>query len=547
MAHQSDLIGQDILAYLKQHENKELLRLLTCGSVDDGKSTLIGRLLHDSKMIYEDQLEAVRRDSSKMGNAGEKIDFSLLVDGLQAEREQGITIDVAYRFFSTDKRKFIIADTPGHEQYTRNMVTGASTAQLAIILIDARYGVLKQTKRHTYLASLLGIKHLVVAINKMDIVDYSQETFEKIKADYKTFAKSLNVKDVRFVPISALDGDNVVANSPNMPWYQDQPLMSILETVEIAKDVNLNDFRLHVQFVNRPNLDFRGFSGTIASGIVRPGDAIMALPSRKTSHVKSIVTYDGELSEAWAGQAVTLTLTDEIDVSRGDMLVKTDNVPPVSNRFEATVVWMTEQAMTPGRQYYIKQGCSLASATISKVLYKTDVNTLERSSGESELHLNEIGLCQLTLNQPLAFDPYSRNPLTGSFILIDRITNVTIAAGMIEKPVEETESVSFDALTAEERRARFGHAAGVISVTGAQAERLANGLERALFERGQMVAQSGNAPETAIEALKAAGLLVLVKDYPADKALLNAHADTEDELATQLARAIGEVKKHLLG
>lgn len=547
MAHQSDLIGQDILAYLKQHENKELLRLLTCGSVDDGKSTLIGRLLHDSKMIYEDQLEAVRRDSSKMGNAGEKIDFSLLVDGLQAEREQGITIDVAYRFFSTDKRKFIIADTPGHEQYTRNMVTGASTAQLAIILIDARYGVLKQTKRHTYLASLLGIKHLVVAINKMDIVDYSQETFEKIKADYKTFAKSLNVKDVRFVPISALDGDNVVANSPNMPWYQDQPLMSILETVEIAKDVNLNDFRLHVQFVNRPNLDFRGFSGTIASGIVRPGDAIMALPSRKTSHVKSIVTYDGELSEAWAGQAVTLTLTDEIDVSRGDMLVKTDNVPPVSNRFEATVVWMTEQAMTQGRQYYIKQGCSLASATISKVLYKTDVNTLERSSGESELHLNEIGLCQLTLNQPLAFDPYSRNPLTGSFILIDRITNVTIAAGMIEKPVEETESVSFDALTAEERRARFGHAAGVISVTGAQAERLANGLERALFERGQMVAQSGNAPETAIEALKAAGLLVLVKDYPADKALLNAHADTEDELATQLARAIGEVKKHLLG
>lgn len=547
MAHQSDLIGQDILAYLKQHENKELLRLLTCGSVDDGKSTLIGRLLHDSKMIYEDQLEAVRRDSSKMGNAGEKIDFSLLVDGLQAEREQGITIDVAYRFFSTDKRKFIIADTPGHEQYTRNMVTGASTAQLAIILIDARYGVLKQTKRHTYLASLLGIKHLVVAINKMDIVDYSQETFEKIKADYQVFAKSLNVKDVRFVPISALDGDNVVENSPNMPWYQDKPLMAILETVEIAKDVNLNDFRLHVQYVNRPNLDFRGFSGTIASGIVRPGDTIMALPSRKTSHVKSIVTYDGELNEAWAGQAVTLTLTDEIDISRGDMLVKTDNVPPVSNRFEATVVWMTEEAMTPGRQYYIKQGCSLASTTISKVLYKTDVNTLERSSGESELHLNEIGLCQLTLNQPLAFDPYSRNPLTGSFVLIDRISNVTIAAGMIEKPVEETESVSFDAITAEERRARFGHAAGVIAVTGAQAERLVNGLERALFERGQMVAQLGSVQEASIDALKAAGLLVLVKDYPADKALFTAHADTEEELATQLARAIGEVKKHLLG
>jgi sulfate adenylyltransferase large subunit len=546
MSHQSDLISQDILEYLKQHENKELLRLLTCGSVDDGKSTLIGRLLHDSKMIYEDQLEAVRRDSAKMGNAGEKIDFSLLVDGLQAEREQGITIDVAYRFFSTDKRKFIIADTPGHEQYTRNMVTGASTAQLAIILIDARYGVLRQTKRHTYLTSLLGIKHLVVAINKMDIAGYSEETYEKIKADYLAFAKSLHIKDIRFVPISALDGDNVVSNSENMPWYTGKPLMNILETVEIADDTNLSDFRLHVQYVNRPNLDFRGFSGTIASGIIRKGDLIMALPSRKTSHVKSIVTFDGDLDEAWAGQAITLTLTDEIDISRGDMLVKTDHVPPVSNRFEATVVWMAEQAMTPGRQYYLKQGCSLASATVSKLIYKTDVNTLERSSGDTDLHVNEIGLCQMTLNQPLAFDPYSRNHGTGSFILIDRITNVTVAAGMIEQPIDETDAVSFEPVTAAERRTRFGHQAGLIAVTGKQAEALASGLERALFERGQMVVVASQPSSDTLAALTGAGLLTIGLGCNSDKALFTAHADNQEELTTRLAQAIGELKKHQL-
>ncbi len=544
MSHQSDLIGQDILAYLKKHENKELLRLLTCGSVDDGKSTLIGRLLHDSKMIYEDQLEAVRRDSSKMGNAGDKLDLSLLVDGLQAEREQGITIDVAYRFFSTDKRKFIIADTPGHEQYTRNMVTGASTAQLAIILIDARYGVLRQTRRHTYIASLLGIRHLVVAINKMDLVGYSQDTFESIRADYLAFAAALQVHDIRFVPLSALDGDNVVTNSSNMPWYQDKPLMEILETVEIARDTNLSDFRLHVQYVNRPNLDFRGFSGTIASGIIRRGDLVMALPSRKTSHVKEIVTYDGNLDEAWAGQAITLTLTDEIDISRGDMLVRTDQVPPVSNRFAATVVWMAEQPMTPGRQYYLKQGSSMASATVSKLLYKTDINTLQRRSDEADLQVNEIGLCQLTVNQPLAFDPYSRNRSTGSFILIDRITNVTIAAGMIERPLEESEGASFHPVSSAERAARFGHQAGLIQVTGSLSEMLAGGLERALFERGMMAVVARRASAATLEALQAAGLLVIGVDCGDAKALFEVHADTEGELPTQLARALGEVRRH---
>ncbi|RMF18846.1 MAG: sulfate adenylyltransferase subunit CysN, partial [Gammaproteobacteria bacterium] len=355
MAHDATLARTDIHEYLKQHENKEMLRLLTCGSVDDGKSTLIGRLLHDSKMIYEDQLEAIRKDSARSGNIGkDKIDFSLLVDGLAAEREQGITIDVAYRYFSTSARKFIIADTPGHEQYTRNMATGASTAQLAIILIDARHGVLRQTKRHTFIASLLGIRHVVVAVNKMDLVDFSEDRFNEIREDYLAFSKSLHIHDLRFIPISALEGDNVVELSDNTPWYDGQPLMTILNTVEISSDRNFEDFRLPVQYVNRPNLDFRGYCGTIASGIVRKGDPIMVLPSRQTSTVESIVTYDGELDEAFADQAVTLTLKDEIDISRGEMLVKPDNVPQVSNRIKAHVVWMAEQPLTVGRQYYIK-------------------------------------------------------------------------------------------------------------------------------------------------------------------------------------------------
>lgn len=543
MAHQSDLIGQDILAYLKQHENKELLRLLTCGSVDDGKSTLIGRLLHDSKMIYEDQLEAIKRDSSKMGNAGEKIDFSLLVDGLQAEREQGITIDVAYRFFSTDKRKFIIADTPGHEQYTRNMATGASTAQLAIILIDARYGVLQQTRRHSFLASLLGIKHIVVAVNKMDIVDYSQEKFESIKKDYLEFAAKLNLKDIRFVPISALDGDNVVSLSENTPWYTDKPLMSILETVEIARDANLTDFRLPVQYVNRPNLDFRGFCGTIASGLIRPGDEVIALPSRKTSKVQDIVTYDGNLEEAGPGQAVTLTLEDEIDISRGDMICRADNVPPTSNRFEATIVWMAEQAMTPGRQYYIKHCGTLASASVNKLMYRTDVNTLERHSDNDQLQLNEIGYCQVTLNQPLSFDAYTRNPGTGAFILIDRLTNVTIGAGMIEKPIEETESISYDPISEDERSARYGHSATLIKVGGKLADTLSAGIERALFDRSMTVFNAEGLSAESVKALLQAGLIVISKEAGDSEAHITVAADAEAELATQLARAVGEVRK----
>lgn len=543
MAHQSDLIGQDILAYLKQHENKELLRLLTCGSVDDGKSTLIGRLLHDSKMIYEDQLEAIKRDSSKMGNAGEKIDFSLLVDGLQAEREQGITIDVAYRFFSTDKRKFIIADTPGHEQYTRNMATGASTAQLAIILIDARYGVLQQTRRHSFLASLLGIKHIVVAVNKMDIVDYSQEKFESIKKDYLEFAAKLNLKDIRFVPISALDGDNVVSLSENTPWYTDKPLMTILETVEIARDANLTDFRLPVQYVNRPNLDFRGFCGTIASGLIRPGDEVIALPSRKTSKVQDIVTYDGNLEEAGPGQAVTLTLEDEIDISRGDMICRADNVPPTSNRFEATIVWMAEEAMTPGRQYYIKHCGTLASASVNKLMYRTDVNSLERHSDSDQLQLNEIGYCQVTLNQPLSFDAYTRNPGTGAFILIDRLTNVTIGAGMIEKPIEETESISYDPISEDERSARYGHSATLIQVGGKLADTLSAGIERALFDRSMTVFNAEGLSAESVKALLQAGLIVIAKDAGESDPHITVAADAEAELATQLARAVGEVRK----
>jgi len=330
MSHQSDLIASDILEYLKQHENKELLRFLTCGNVDDGKSTLIGRLLHDSKMIYEDQLAAIEKDSAKSGTTGEKIDLALLVDGLAAEREQGITIDVAYRYFSTSKRKFIIADTPGHEQYTRNMATGASTCDLAIILIDARYGVQTQTKRHSFIASLLGIKHVVVAVNKMDLLDFSEERFNEIREDYLAFAEKLSLTDIRFVPMSALDGDNVVERSERSPWFDGQTLMEILETVEISEDKNLDNFRLPVQYVNRPNLDFRGFCGTIAAGTIKPGETIMALPSQKTSKVESIVTYDGNLEEAFVGQAVTLTLEDEIDISRGDVIVKIDDRPEVA-------------------------------------------------------------------------------------------------------------------------------------------------------------------------------------------------------------------------
>src|SRR3954451_13621146 len=429
-----DLSHEDIHTYLARHQRKELLRFLTCGSVDDGKSTLIGRLLHDTKMIYEDQLAAVKRDSEKVGTTGAgEIDLALLTDGLKAEREQGITIDVAYRYFSTDRRKFIIADTPGHEQYTRNMATGASTCQLAIILIDARHGVQTQTRRHSYIVSLLGIRHVVVAINKMDLVGFSQEVFERIKDDYTGFVAKLDLRDITFIPVSALKGDNVASRSDAMPWDSGPPLLDHLETVHIASDRNLTDLRFPVQYVIRPNLDFRGFSGTIASGILRKGDEVIALPSGKRSRVKSIVTYDGELEEAFAPQAVTVTLADEIDLSRGDVLVHPHHAPHLSSQVEAMVVWMNEKPFVAGRPYWIKHTTRTVTGEIAELRCVIDVNTLERQPA-AQLAMNEVGHVLLSLNQPIAFDPYKVNAATGAFILIDRLSNTTVGAGMILEP-----------------------------------------------------------------------------------------------------------------
>jgi sulfate adenylyltransferase subunit 1 len=447
MSHQSDLIAEDINAYLAQHEQKELLRFLTCGSVDDGKSTLIGRLLHDSKMIYEDQLAAIEADTTKHGTTGEKLDLALLVDGLAAEREQGITIDVAYRYFSTSSRKFIIADTPGHEQYTRNMATGASTCDLAVILIDARHGVMTQTRRHSYIASLLGIKHIIVAINKMDLVDFDEKVFEGIKADYIEFSKSLTEQrgkqDIHFVPMSALEGDNVVNASEKTPWYKGGTMMEILETVQIAGDKNFTDFRLPVQYVNRPNLDFRGFCGTLASGVVNVGDEVKALPSGKSSKVKSIVTYDGDLDEAFAGQAVTLTLEDEIDISRGDMIVKASEDVAQTNHLKAHMVWMSDAALQPGRQYLFKFASKLTSGEVTAVDHRIDVNTQEKHDAD-KLELNDIALVDISLSQPVAVDPYPQNRGTGAFIVIDRLSNITVGAGMVESVLESVDTAGSD-------------------------------------------------------------------------------------------------------
>ena len=502
MSHDDDLIATDIDEYLKQHEEKELLRFLTCGSVDDGKSTLIGRLLYDSKLIFEDQLQAVESDSSKVGTVEDGLDLALLVDGLQAEREQGITIDVAYRYFSTSKRKFIIADTPGHEQYTRNMATGASNCDLAIILVDARHGVMTQTRRHTFIASLLGIKHIVVAINKMDLVDYSEEIYQEIKDDYAAFSAKLDITDPRYLPMSALLGDNVVTTSEKMPWYEGAPLMTMLENIQIVSDKNLNDFRFPVQYVNRPNLNFRGYCGTIASGIVKPGDKVTVLPSRKESRVKSIVTYEGKLAEAFSPQAVTLTLEDEIDVSRGDMIVHPNNVPYFTDRLDAQIVWMAEAPMTPGTQYLIKRGPRKVTGTLSDIRFKTDVNTLEQLQGDS-LNLNEIGRCEMVLTQRIAFDAYKANRRAGSFIIIDRLTNVTVGAGMIVGAGADTvdtwqsESKSEhlnpnDSLvTSAERYQRFGQQPKILlltGLTGAGKSSIAYALERKLFDLGRSAA-----------------------------------------------------------
>jgi bifunctional enzyme CysN/CysC len=447
--HSRDLAATDIQAYLKQHEEKDLLRFLTCGSVDDGKSTLIGRLLYDSKMIYEDQLAAVKKDSKVHGTTGTDFDPALLTDGLKAEREQGITIDVAYRYFSTDKRKFIIADTPGHEQYTRNMATGASTCNLAIILVDARHGVMTQTKRHSFIVSLLGIKHIVVAVNKMDLVDWSEEVYDKIRQDFNGFTARLNFVDVHFIPMSALKGDNVVDRSAHTPWYNGPTLLSHLENVNIASDRNLIDLRFPVQYVLRPNLDFRGFAGTVASGVIRKGDEIASLPSGRRSRVKSLGTQDGELEEAFAPMAVTVTLEDEIDASRGNMLVHPNNAPQIDNEFEAMLVWMHEGAAKKGGTYLVKHTTQQVPAVLTDVRYKVDVNTMRKVEGSAQeagpLGLNEIARVHLTLHRPLAFDSYRKNPATGSFVLIDRLTNATVAAGMITDRVTIPEKVSASA------------------------------------------------------------------------------------------------------
>jgi bifunctional enzyme CysN/CysC len=445
MTHASELIGKDIEEYLKIHEHKSLLRFITCGSVDDGKSTLIGRLLYESKLIFEDQLAALEADSKRVGTQGGDIDFALLVDGLAAEREQGITIDVAYRFFSTEKRKFIVADTPGHEQYTRNMVTGASTADVAVILIDARKGVLTQTRRHSFLVSLIGIKRVALAINKMDLVDYSPEVFREIEADYRKFAAQIGLENITAIPMSALKGDNILEPSAATSWYEGPTLMAYLESVDVADDRRHDPFRLPVQWVNRPNLNFRGFSGTIASGTVKPGDGIRVLPSGRQSRVAKIVTFDGELAQAVAEQAVTLTLEDEIDISRGDIIAANDAPPTVADQFETTIVWMNDEPMLPGRTYLMKIGPRMVTATVAQPKYKINVNTLEHQAAKT-LQLNEIGTVNIGLDRSIAFDPYEENRETGSFILIDRLTNNTVGAGMIHFALRRSQNVHWQAL-----------------------------------------------------------------------------------------------------
>lgn len=489
MAHQSALIAEDIGAYLEAHQHKSLLRFLTCGSVDDGKSTLIGRLLYDAKMIFEDQLAALEADSKKVGTQGGEIDFALLVDGLAAEREQGITIDVAYRFFSTDKRKFIVADTPGHEQYTRNMVTGASTADAAVILIDARKGVLTQTRRHSYLVNLLGIRHIVLAINKMDLVGWSQARFDEIVADYAGFAEQVGIRAFTAIPMSALKGDNILEPSVNSPWYAGPPLMRWLEDAPIDDDLREKPFRMPVQWVNRPNLDFRGFSGLVSSGVIRPGDRIKALPSGRESTVERIVTFTGDLAEAVAGQSVTLTLADEIDVSRGDVLAAAAAPPAVADQFEATIVWFDEEAMLPGRPYLMKLGTRTVAAQIAEPKYKVNVNTLEHLAAR-RLELNEIGVCNLALDAPVAFDAYAENRDLGGFVLIDRISNRTVGAGLLHFALRRSQNIHWQALDVDKaaRSAAKSQKARVVWLTGlsgAGKSTIANLVEKRLLAEGR--------------------------------------------------------------
>ncbi|QKV18766.1 sulfate adenylyltransferase subunit CysN [Oricola thermophila] len=489
MAHKSDLIASDIEAYLKSQEEKSLLRFITCGSVDDGKSTLIGRLLYESKLIFEDQLSALEADSKKMGTQGDRIDFALLVDGLASEREQGITIDVAYRFFSTEKRKFIVADTPGHEQYTRNMATGASTADLAIILIDARKGILTQTRRHSFIVSRLGIENVVLAVNKMDLVGYSQQVFSDIEIAYRAFARELGgIEHITAIPISALEGDNVVEHGEAMGWYTGPTLLEHLETVGVRDAAQSKPFRMPVQWVNRPNLDFRGFSGFVTSGVIRPGDRIKVLPSAKESTIKRIVTMDGDLDEAVAGQSVTLTLEDEIDISRGDMICAAGDPTEVATQFETTILWMADEPMFPGRPYILKIGTTTVNATITRPKYRIDVNTLAHEAAH-ELDLNEVGVCNISVDRAIPFDAYNDNRDTGGFILIDKITNSTVGMGMIHFALRRSSNVHWQALDVDRttRAAIKGQKPIVLWFTGLSGSgksTIANIVDRKLIARG---------------------------------------------------------------
>jgi bifunctional enzyme CysN/CysC len=490
MAHaRDDLLATDIEGYLDAHEHKSMLRFITCGSVDDGKSTLIGRLLYDSKLVFEDHLMALESDSKKVGTQGGELDFALLVDGLAAEREQGITIDVAYRFFSTEQRKFIVADTPGHEQYTRNMVTGASTAELAVILIDARKGVLTQTRRHSYLVSLLGIRHVVLAINKLDLVDYSQQVFDDIVDDYLAFAKDIGLENIVAIPLSALRGDNITEPSENTPWYTGPTLIGHLETVDVAEDLEAKPFRMPVQWVNRPDLDFRGFAGQIAGGRVRPGDRVRILPSGRESAVARVVTYDGDLEEAVAGQSVTITLTDEVDVSRGDVLAAATAPASVADQFESHIVWMSEEPMLPGRPYLLKVGTRTVGVTVAQPKYKVNVNTLEHTAAKT-LELNEIGVCNINLDRPVPFDPYGENRDMGGFVLIDRFTNNTVAAGLLHFALRRADNVHWQAIEVDkEAHANLkGQRPALVwftGLSGAGKSTIANIVERKLHEQGR--------------------------------------------------------------
>ncbi|NKB39243.1 MAG: sulfate adenylyltransferase subunit CysN [Gammaproteobacteria bacterium] len=489
MAHQSDLIEKDIEAYLLSQEHKSFLRFITCGSVDDGKSTLIGRLLYDSKLIYEDQLQTLENDSKKMGTQGDKMDLALLVDGLAAEREQGITIDVAYRYFSTDKRKFIVADTPGHEQYTRNMATAASTADLAIILIDARKGVLTQTRRHSYIASLLGVKHIVVAINKMDLVEYSQDIFQSIEQDYLTLAADLTFTDITCIPLSALNGENVTRAGEQMDWYKGSALLPFLEHVDVAKDHSQMPFRLPVQWVNRPNLNFRGFSGTTIGKNIHVGEEVIVIPSGKRSCVKSIVTHDGELQEAVADQAITLTLEDEVDISRGDVICAAESPAEQSNQFAAHIFWMAEDQLLPGRQYLLKTTNKLSPATVTELKYKLNINNFEHEPGKS-LELNEVGYCNINLSQAIAFDSYKDNRRTGSFILIDRITNNTVGVGMLDFSLRRAKNVVWQDMAIDKSaRAELKHQKPCVlwftGLSGSGKSTIANLVDKKLMDLGR--------------------------------------------------------------